>query len=177
MQNKKLSALGDYDVWNSQKKPHLALRATHVYNLSGKSWLKMSKMVHFGEILKSWSLRSNSVTRHVNFNRQKMVEKAKIENFWMIFKQREMWCLQKAKRFSWLKIWKCTCQSAVHFKLSFSFKKGSRSSHRISAAGFLAVSNNALGHDLGKVLLLCDDLLIVGISIQQHQDPLSFFRT
>ena len=54
---------------------------------------------------------------------------------------------------------------------SFSFKKGSRSSHRISAAGFLAVSNNALGHDLGKVLLLCDDLLIVGISIQ-HQDPL-----
>ena len=40
-----------------------------------------------------------------------------------------------------------------------------------AAAGFLAVSNNALGHDLGKVLLLCDDLLIVGISIQ-HQDPL-----
>ena len=53
----------------------------------------------------------------------------------------------------------------------FQLQKGPKSSHRISAAGFLAVSNNALGHDLGKVLLLCDDLLIVGISIQ-HQDPL-----
>ena len=28
-----------------------------------KSWLKMPKMVHFGEFLKTWSLWSNSVTR------------------------------------------------------------------------------------------------------------------
>ena len=32
----------------------------------------MPKMVHFGEFLKTWSLRSNSVTRHVNFNRTKI---------------------------------------------------------------------------------------------------------
>ena len=29
-------------------------------------------MVHFGEILKTWSLRSNSVTRQVSFNRTKI---------------------------------------------------------------------------------------------------------
>ena len=54
--------------------------------------------------------------------------------------------------------------------LLFQLQKRGRDEYS-AAAGFLAVSNNALGHDLGKVLLLCDDLLIVGISIQ-HQDPL-----
>ena len=34
-------------------------------------------MVHFGEFLKNWSLRSNSVTRQD----QKLVENAKIEKF------------------------------------------------------------------------------------------------
>ena len=37
--------------------------------------LKMPKMVHFGEFLKTWNLRSNSVTRKVNFNRTKIGEK------------------------------------------------------------------------------------------------------
>ena len=37
----------------------------------------MPKMVQFGEFLKNW----NSVTRQVNFNRIKLVEKAKIEKF------------------------------------------------------------------------------------------------
>ena len=32
-------------------------------------------MVHFGEFLKTWSLRSNSVTRQVSFNRTKIVGK------------------------------------------------------------------------------------------------------
>ena len=32
----------------------------------------MPKMVHFGEFLKTWSLRSNSVTRQVTFNRTKI---------------------------------------------------------------------------------------------------------
>ena len=37
-------------------------------------------MVYFGEFLKTWSLRSNSVTRQVNFKKgQKLVENAKIE--------------------------------------------------------------------------------------------------
>ena len=40
-----------------------------------KSWLKIPKMVHFGEFLKIWSLRSNSVTRQVGFNRTKIGEK------------------------------------------------------------------------------------------------------
>ena len=32
----------------------------------------MPKMVHFGEFLKTWSLRSNSVTRQVSFNKTKV---------------------------------------------------------------------------------------------------------
>ena len=39
-------------------------------------------MVHFGEFLKTWSLRSNSVTRQVSFNRTKIggkCQKSKIQ--------------------------------------------------------------------------------------------------
>ena len=38
-------------------------------------------MVHFGEFLKTWRLRSNSVTRQVSFNRTKIVEKC--QNKWI----------------------------------------------------------------------------------------------
>ena len=51
-------------------------------------------MVNFGKILKSWSLRSNSVTRQVRFNRPKIGgnwKTPKLKNshatFWVIFKQ------------------------------------------------------------------------------------------
>ena len=37
-----------------------------------KSLLKMPKKVDIDEFLKNWSLRSNSVTRQVNFNRTKI---------------------------------------------------------------------------------------------------------
>ena len=49
-------------------------------------------MVHFGEFLKTWSLRSNSVTRKVNFNRTKIGGKCQDSNatFWVIFKQCEL---------------------------------------------------------------------------------------
>ena len=40
-----------------------------------KSWLKMPKMVYFGEFLKTWSLRSNSVTRQVSLKKTKIGEK------------------------------------------------------------------------------------------------------
>ena len=66
--------------WKSQKKSHSTLRAkraTFSFWVD-KSSLKMPKMVHFGEFLKSWRLRSNSVTRQVTF---KLVENAKIRNF------------------------------------------------------------------------------------------------
>ena len=54
-----------HGVWESQKKSHSTLRAkraTFTFWVD-KSLLKMPKMVHFGEFLKTWSLRSNSVTR------------------------------------------------------------------------------------------------------------------
>ena len=49
----------------------------------------MPKMVHFGEFLKTCSLRSNSVTRQVNFNMTKISGKCQNSNatFSVIFKQ------------------------------------------------------------------------------------------
>ena len=40
-------------------------------------------MVHFGEFLKTWSLRSNSVTRQVSFNRTKIGGKYQTSNIKM----------------------------------------------------------------------------------------------
>ena len=48
-------------------------------------------MVRFGEFLKTWSLRSNSVTRQVNFNRTKIGRKCQNGktkwDIWVIFKE------------------------------------------------------------------------------------------
>jgi len=52
---------------------------TCVYILSGEKF-----MVQFGDILKTWSLRSNSVTRQLNFTRTKIGGKSDIL---VIFKQ------------------------------------------------------------------------------------------
>ena len=92
-------ALGDriwssHSVWKSQKKSHSTLRAkraTFTFWVD-KSWIKMPKMVHFGEFWKTWSLRSNSVTRHVSFKRTKIGGKCQNSNatFWLIFKQCEL---------------------------------------------------------------------------------------
>ena len=78
-----------HGVWKSQKKSHStwrAKRATFTFWVD-KSLLKMPKMVNFGKFLKSWSLRSYSVTRQVIFIRTKIGENAKIRNenekFWM----------------------------------------------------------------------------------------------
>ena len=69
-----------HSVWKSQNKSHSTLRAkraTFTFWVD-KSSLKMQKNDQFGEFLRTWSLRSNSVTRQVTFNRPKMVENAKI---------------------------------------------------------------------------------------------------
>ena len=69
-----------HGVWKSQKTTHTTLRAkraTFTFWVD-KSWLKMPKMVHFGKFLKTWSLRSNSVTRQVSFNRTKIGGKCDI---------------------------------------------------------------------------------------------------
>ena len=67
-----------------------AKRATFTFWVD-KSSLKVPKIVHFGEFLKTWSFRSNSVTRHVTFNRTKIGGKCQNSNatFWGIFKQCE----------------------------------------------------------------------------------------
>ena len=63
---------------------NIASEASYVYD---KSSLKMPKMVDFVEFLKTWSLRSNSVTRQVTFNRTKIGGKSqnwkiKMGHFW-----------------------------------------------------------------------------------------------
>ena len=48
---------------------NIASEASYVYILSGQKLIKNAKMIHFGEFLKTWSLLSNNVTRHVIFKR------------------------------------------------------------------------------------------------------------
>ena len=55
-----------------------AKRATFKYCMD-KKFIK--KRVHFGEFLKTWSLRSNSVTRQVSYNRTQIGGNAKILKF------------------------------------------------------------------------------------------------
>ena len=59
-------------------------------------------MVHFGDFLKTWRLRSNSVTRQVNFNRTKIGGKCQNSNvtFWAIFPLTLNWWLISGKSMS-----------------------------------------------------------------------------
>ena len=52
---------------------------TYVYILNGQKFVKNAKNVNLGEFWKTWSLRSNSVTRKVTFNPN--------ATFWVFFKQ------------------------------------------------------------------------------------------
>ena len=73
----------DHSVWKSQKKYHSTLRAkqaTFTFWVD-KSWFKMPKMVHFGEFLKTWSLRSKSVTRQASFYKSKIGGKCQKSKF------------------------------------------------------------------------------------------------
>ena len=45
--------------------------------MSGQKVIKNAKNCQFGEFLKNVKFRSNSVTRHVNLNEQKLMERAK----------------------------------------------------------------------------------------------------
>ena len=65
-------------------------RATFTFWVD-KSWLKMPKMVHFGEFLKTSSLWSMRLTRQFSFNETKNGGKCQNTNatFWVIFKQCE----------------------------------------------------------------------------------------
>ena len=58
-------------------------------------------MVHFGEFLKTWSLRSNSVTRQVTFKKTKIGGNCQNSNatFWAIFKQSDWIIGQKMRLF------------------------------------------------------------------------------
>ena len=51
---------------------NIASEESYVYILSGQKLIKNAKNALFGEFLKTWSLRSNSVTRQVSFSRTKI---------------------------------------------------------------------------------------------------------
>ena len=73
----------NHGVWKSQKKSHSTMRAkraTFTFWVD-KSLLKMPKMVHFGEFLKTWSFRSNVLPDMSVLIGQKLVKNAKIQKF------------------------------------------------------------------------------------------------
>ena len=82
-------------------------------------------MVNFDEFMKTWSLRSNSVTRQVSFNRTKIggkCQNSKVQmwQFWVIFQQCEIGRFQLQFLLSTTKkieLWK-VLQVCVFFVLS-----------------------------------------------------------
>ena len=70
-----------HSVCNSEEESHSTLlfnnmsEESYVYFLSGQKLNKEAKNWQFGELLKDWSLWSNSVTRQVNFNRTNIGQK------------------------------------------------------------------------------------------------------
>ena len=59
----------------------IASEASYIYILSGQKSIKNAKNSQFGEILKIWSLRSNSVSRQSILKGQKLARNAKKEIF------------------------------------------------------------------------------------------------
>ena len=71
---------------------NIASEASYVYILSEQKLIKNAKNGPFWRVLKTWSLRSNSVTRLVIFNRRKIGGKCQNSNaiFWVIFSRSKM---------------------------------------------------------------------------------------
>ena len=74
-------------------------------------------MVHLGEFLKTWSLRSNSVTRQVGFNGTKIGRKC--QN-WKIQMRHFEWFLNTVSQLSkYSQLHFCLRTCLVHFKVLF----------------------------------------------------------
>ena len=78
-------------------------------------------MVNFGEFLKTWSLRSNSVTRQVSFNRTKIggkCQKFKNSNatFWVTFKQCESKNIWSPYFSPFFPLWHCSFSTMQKIK-------------------------------------------------------------
>ena len=56
---------------------NIASEASYIYNLSGQKLMKNAKNSQFGEFLTNKSWWSNSVARHVNYDRTKIDGKCK----------------------------------------------------------------------------------------------------
>ena len=82
----------------------------------------MPKTGQFGEFLQNWSLRSNSVTRLVSFNRQKLAENAKIQKFKcdILSNFQTMWCWLYT-RMSTLSTFECLIQNRFERLYNFYF--------------------------------------------------------
>ena len=72
-------------VFENHKKVsfNIASEASYVYILSGQKLIENAKNDPIGEFLKKWSLRSNSATRQVSFNRTKISKKCQIAKIQM----------------------------------------------------------------------------------------------
>ena len=101
-----------HGVWKSQKKLYLTLRAKRAYVdiLNGQKFVKNAKNCQFGEFLKTWSLWSNSVTRHrTKISGKYQNWKIQMRHFWVIFKHCgcsswsycQDFCYEITGKFSW----------------------------------------------------------------------------
>ena len=104
-----------HSVWNSLKRSHSTLRAkraTFTFWVD-KSWLKIPKIVNYGEFLKTWSLRSNSLVRQVTFNRTKM---PKLKNLSAVFCVICKLCAL-AQFLSFWSLWRLWLSNVAHLQL------------------------------------------------------------
>ena len=118
-------------VLKSQKKSRSTLRAKRATLTFwvDKSSLKMPKMVNLGDLLKTWSLRSNSVTRQVKFNRTKIGEKCQNSKIQMRHFEWFSNNVTLAKDFWRKKMWSYNVSSSNYLKKPgrFSFREWSKS--------------------------------------------------
>ena len=78
------TVLPDSSILIEQKLEN-AINCKIKYNiLSGQKLLKSAKNGQFGDFLKNWSLKSNSVTRQLNFAGKCQNSKIQMQQFWVI---------------------------------------------------------------------------------------------
>ena len=106
----------------------------------------MPKIVHFGEFLKTWSLRSDSVTRQVIFKRTKIggkCQNSKHSNatFWVIFKPCDtanfsVLCWRRSKSTRPDDFWVTRPNLKIHFGITFLLTDKLGISTRATSADF-----------------------------------------
>ena len=79
---------------------NIASEASKLYISSGQKFIENAKNGQFGEFVKPWSLRSNSVTGQVIFNRAKIGGKYQNSNETILGDFQTLWITSYPKHYS-----------------------------------------------------------------------------